>query len=768
MIPRNRLMRFPAGGMSLLTFTLFGFAAANVACTPDPQKGKVKYLESGKRFLKDGKAAEAVVQFRNALKLDPRYGEAYYELARAYITAGDPGAALLSLRRTTEVEPERLDAHIAAGQILLAAAQYEEAKKEASFVLQRDAGHVDARRLLVAALTGLRDGPAALEAVNRLLDIRPADASSHAALAQVQLLFGRPSEAEASLRKALSIDANLTAPYLSLARIYAGNRRFGEAESILREGAQKNPSDLTVNLAWAEFLYSQGQKQRASEILNAFLERESNAAGAVLAVGALHTARNNLAEAIEVYRRGMATQPKNREIRLQLVEVYLSTGKWKEAEELNTAILKERPKDVHAGVILGRILLAQGRPGDALEVLRRQAAAAPDSPEARYFLGLACWRNGNIAEAKSELKEAARLSPQLPNVQSSLTELLLASGELDTALDHARRAAALDPASPVQNLLLGTVLLRQGNLSGAREQFALARRDAPDDPRVALHYGRLYATERRWKEAEQELESALRRDPHFHDAIVELAAVWRASGRTGDAIHRFEQFAEANPADARASLLLAVAYREAGLPEKAKTAARNAIELDAKLSQPHVVLAALSQDAGDIRGAIQQYELAFELEPRTAILAAQIGNLHFQLGERDSARRHFERALALDPNSAIAANNLAWLHATGEGNLDVALSLAQRAKQIQPDLVSVSDTLGWIQFRKGLFAMAVPFFEECVEKVPTSALYRYHLGLALMKSGDSRRGKAQLEEALRLKLEGEDSNHARQLLASLR
>ena len=35
----------------------------------DPQKGKIKYLESGQRYMEKGKYQEAAIQFQNALKL---------------------------------------------------------------------------------------------------------------------------------------------------------------------------------------------------------------------------------------------------------------------------------------------------------------------------------------------------------------------------------------------------------------------------------------------------------------------------------------------------------------------------------------------------------------------------------------------------------------------------------------------------------------------------------------------------------------------------
>ena len=91
-----------------------------------------------------------------------------------------------------------------------------------------------------------------------------------------------------------------------------------------------------------------------------------------------------------------------------------------------------------------------------------------------------------------------------------------------------------------------------------------------------------------------------------------------------------------------------------------------------------------------------------------------------------TARKHYEQALAINPNFAIAASNLAWVYTKQGGNLDVALGLAQKAKQLMPELDSITDTLAWVQYKKGSYISAKPLLQECVRKAPQYAPYHYH------------------------------------------
>src|SRR6202035_2672811 len=92
-----------------------------VSCAKDPEKAKVKYLTAGQDYMQKGQYGDAAVEFRNALRLDPRFVDAYYELAQANLARHDWNAAYAALEKTIELNPNRLDARLGRGRIYLAA-----------------------------------------------------------------------------------------------------------------------------------------------------------------------------------------------------------------------------------------------------------------------------------------------------------------------------------------------------------------------------------------------------------------------------------------------------------------------------------------------------------------------------------------------------------------------------------------------------------------------------------------------------------------------
>jgi tetratricopeptide (TPR) repeat protein len=116
---------------------------------------------------------------------------------------------------------------------------------------------------------------------------------------------------------------------------------------------------------------------------------------------------------------------------------------------------------------------------------------------------------------------------------------------------------------------------------------------------------------------------------------------------------------------------------------------------------------------------------------------------------KPEAQKVYEAIIRMNPNNGTALNNLAYLMVESGLDSDVALSYAQRAKQLLPDLPEVSDTLGWIYLKKGQNEYAVTAFKELVAKAPGHSTFHYHLAMAYKQQGDKMKAIEQLHEALK-------------------
>ncbi len=198
--------------------------------------------------------------------------------------------------------------------------------------------------------------------------------------------------------------------------------------------------------------------------------------------------------------------------------------------------------------------------------------------------------------------------------------------------------------------------------------------------------------------------------------------------------------------------LAARAYTAAGDTQRTEQLLRRSIEIDPGNLEAYSLLGDLYASQRRLPEARASFEKILVKQPDSVALNTIVAMLYETEGNKAEARKRYERVLQLDQNAAVAANNLAYIYAEEGGNLDIALQLAQVAKQKLPDNPYVTDTLAWVYVKKDLATLAIPQLEQALTRMPDDAVLTYHLGIALVQAGSKTKGRKALERALSLRL----------------
>src|SRR5947209_8630421 len=135
--------------IAVIVAILVGLAS----CSRDPNVVKKRYLESSNKYFDKARYKEASIQYRNALKRDPKYGAAHYKLALTYLKVPDIGGAVNSFRRALDTlpkdSPDRWDTVVKLSEIYLQVARGEksymdEVERFTKDLLARDPNSYDA------------------------------------------------------------------------------------------------------------------------------------------------------------------------------------------------------------------------------------------------------------------------------------------------------------------------------------------------------------------------------------------------------------------------------------------------------------------------------------------------------------------------------------------------------------------------------------------------------------------------------------------------
>jgi len=253
--------------------------------------------------------------------------------------------------------------------------------------------------------------------------------------------------------------------------------------------------------------------------------------------------RSELAnKAMDEYRLAIEADPSSEFLTSALAELYVKTGRIRDAVLEAQDILKRDPNNLEAHKLLGRIYLrslgdlpGSGNNGSdnvlklAIEQYEQIVKIEPDNVDDHLLLGRLYRLNNDLNKAEGELKIAVKLDPDSEEAITTLS--LLYSDEGDTA-------KALQVLSAV-----------------------------PDTGRSAKLYAALGATYEQRKEYKSAIDAykhAIQLDRDNLDAIRGLAENLLNDGQIDAALDQYKVIADANPEDAQTYLRISEIYRRQG------------------------------------------------------------------------------------------------------------------------------------------------------------------------------------------------------------
>ncbi|NOX82528.1 MAG: tetratricopeptide repeat protein, partial [Alphaproteobacteria bacterium] len=92
------------------------------------------------------------------------------------------------------------------------------------------------------------------------------------------------------------------------------------------------------------------------------------------------------------------------------------------------------------------------------------------------------------------------------------------------------------------------------------------------------------------------------------------------------------------------------------------------------------------------------------------------------------AEADLKRAVALAPEEAIALNYLGYSWAERGENLDEAFDLIEKAVVLDPNSGAIIDSLGWANYQRGHYKVAVGHLEQAASLEPGDPTVTDHLG----------------------------------------
>ena len=735
-----------------------------------PESKKAKHLERGQSYFDKGQYSEALIEYKNVVQLDPKAADAHYRLALTHLKLGGTTnlqGAFAELSRTVELDKTNRDAQLKLGELYLLGNEPAKAREQADIVLVAAPQNTEGLILKGRSLINEQHYAEGIAELKKAIELDPKNMGTYIELARAHVFAKDTAAAEETLEKALTIDPRSTEVLLALGDFRVTTGKPDQAEIIYKQALEIAPENEDIYLRLAGFYQRYGKWPEVEATLQKLASVKPQDEKPHIYLGDFFTWLGQRDKALASYQRATEINAGSTVARDKLISHYLDSGKVEEAEARTKAILGKNSRDLSGRFFDARIRLAKGNADEAISLLQGVVKDEPQLAVAHHFLGVAFMHKRQTAQARGAFTEAVKLNPNLPEPRTALAELLLGEGSADLAIEQAQAAIQLNPRNVQAAIIAGDAYLRKGDFAKSKQVFEIVAQGLPKEALGPYRLGLIARAEKNDAKALAYFEDGLTRKPTAVDALAQIAMIKIAQGKANEARERVNKQIEASPNNAQLYNLLGQLWMQANDTGQAETAFKKALELDNSLLSAYMNLGLVYHIAGKTDQAAKEFEAVLAKDPKVIQAHMVLGIIHQGRNEYDKAQTHYEAILKLDPRFAPAANNLAWILLEQGGNLDVALSHAQTAREQRPNDSNIADTLGWVYYKKNANLLAMSLLKEAAEKLPNEPVVHFHYGMAQQKNGDQAGAKKSLQTALKLSDTFSGSEEAKKTLAGL-
>jgi len=690
-----------------------------------------RILEAADRDFKAEKYDKAEAEYQSVFRVSSLNPVAIRQLGFIYFEEGRQ-LAFVYLKRANEQDTNNAQVQLKLAELYADGGRSRDAIPLLESVMRSDPDNERALLLLTQLAPTNVLGSLRLRLETQLREGGQNQAGCHSALGWMDLRTSQISEAEAEFQKATALDPKLPSPYLGMAAICSLHKDAKGIRDALKTAAELSPPRSNVRLRFAEYEIQSGDEDAAKQVLL------------------------NITQQAPDYIPAW----------LMLMRLSFTAHKFEDCQHEIDKILAvdNNPPNFDALFELGSIALAQRDAPKAVSVFQRLEDAYNKKPMAqvRYYMALAQLMNHEQQKAIVSLNEALSLDRDYSPAVLQLADLDYREDKLTEAITLLSRLTDKHPENSQAQFALADVFMAQQRLDRALEVYNRMDKKFGKNPEILRRKGLVFQQADDTNNAHLAYEMSLECKPDYLPSLQNITALDVAQKHFEEAHHRLADILDKNPKTAELLLLQGQVYNAEGQTNLAESTFSKAIELDPELPDGYLNLARLYLKSHQEQQAIDRLAPLLAKTNLSAML--EVGEIEQSAGKYEQARDIYEKILTMSPESGPAINNLAYLYSEHLGNMDKALEVAEKARNLHPTDPNTADTLGWILFKRRQYSHALTLIQESVDKQPNDPEVQMHLGMAYYMMEEEKPARMYLQRAVSSSTDFPDKDTARRRL----
>ncbi len=345
----------------------------------------------------------------------------------------------------------------------------------------------------------------------------------------IEMIRANTKSAEKYFQKAIDLGENNVTVMLDLARLYAIDRIYDKAASLLDRAIKQDPDNLETLFRSSVIFIKMNSFNRALDVLKKLETLRPDWAEVKVTIAEIYEYQKKYENAIEEYNKILKLYPLKEKIYLRIAALYQKLGKIKEALNtfnvlidinpsnyvyyIQTALLQYSQGDLEAAIktlekarnndkvknnsdicyLLGRMYVEEGKLNKAAEQFEKAVLINPHDISSRLQLAYVYENLGKKDKVRSVLEDAYSVFPDNPEVLNFLGYFYANNDiKLEKAYELIEKALEKEPEKGAFLDSMGWVLFKMGKNKEALTYLKRAIEKLPDDPVILEHIGDVY------------------------------------------------------------------------------------------------------------------------------------------------------------------------------------------------------------------------------------------------------------------------------------
>lgn len=463
----------------------------------------------------------------------------------------------------------------------------------------------------------------------------------------------------------------------------------------------------------------------------------------------LDTRRSDLPSALTHLNKAIEKDPNQPYLLYKRAFLQASVGEIKKAQADAQKALLLSPHHAPSLILLGKLYQSQEKWEAAIQTYRKALAEIPTNEEANALLIEAYVAQKNYRSAVTQVRSWEKLSPDdvIPLFyEANLHQNFIKNSS--AAIEVYQRILKMEPDNMKALMAMAEIYIGHKEDKKVLEVLKQMEVLAPEDMSLKVKIALIYYEHKEYDRAIDKFKELLALHVNQDRVIYYMGVIFENLKRDPEALSEFEKIGARSDFYKDAQLHRAFLNRRTKKDDEAIRVLETAIRNRPEAGAFYEYLSEIYRDQKNYPRAVEILKKGISKSEDKEILYYTLGVVYDMAGQFEDGIASMRKVLKINPQNASALNYIGYSYADRGLHLEEAEALVRKALALKPDDGFITDSLGWVYFKKGDLGRAEELVGRAYKSVSGEPTIGEHMGDIYLKKNNKSLARRYFQEAL--------------------